>query len=151
VVSVFAILGDVVKPESLGGVFAAAPTIALATLILTMHKHGGVYVATEARSMVAGAVAFFAYACVVSFVLMRWRPKALMTATAVLPLAVSKIPDGPGWTYEIKLDGYRLEVVRSGGETTLFSRRKNVLNRKFHYVARRRLRVGARQVTRQRM
>jgi hypothetical protein len=47
-----------------------------------------VYVATEARSMVAGAVAFFAYACVVSFVLMRWRPKALMTATAVLPLAV---------------------------------------------------------------
>ena len=29
VVSVFAILGDVVKPESLGGVFAAAPTIAL--------------------------------------------------------------------------------------------------------------------------
>jgi ATP-dependent DNA ligase len=42
---------------------------------------------------------------------------------------------GPGWTYEIKLDGYRLEVVRSGGETTLFSRRKNVLNRKFPYIA----------------
>jgi ATP-dependent DNA ligase len=40
-----------------------------------------------------------------------------------------------GWTYEIKLDGYRLEVVRSGGETTLFSRRKTVLNKKFHYVA----------------
>jgi hypothetical protein len=59
VVSVFAILGDMVKPESLGGVFAAAPTIALATLVLTMHKHGGVYVATEARSMVAGAIAFF--------------------------------------------------------------------------------------------
>ena len=55
VVSVFAILGDMLKPESLGGVFAAAPTIALATLVLTMHKHGGVYVATEARSMVAGA------------------------------------------------------------------------------------------------
>jgi hypothetical protein len=52
-----------VKLESLGGVFAAAPTIALATLALTMHKHGGLYVATEARSMVAGAVAFFAYAC----------------------------------------------------------------------------------------
>jgi bifunctional non-homologous end joining protein LigD len=38
-------------------------------------------------------------------------------------------------TYEIKLDGYRLEPVRSGGETTLYSRRQNVLNRKFHYVA----------------
>jgi uncharacterized membrane protein (GlpM family) len=86
VVSVFAILGDTLKPESLGGVFAAAPTIALATLVLTMHKHGGVYVATEARSMVAGAAAFFAYACVVSFVLMRWRPKALTTAIAALPV-----------------------------------------------------------------
>jgi hypothetical protein len=86
VVSVFAILGDMVKPESLGGVFAAAPTIALATLVLTMHKHGGVYVATEARSMVAGAVAFFAYACVVSLVLMHKRPKALTAAIALLPL-----------------------------------------------------------------
>jgi hypothetical protein len=44
------------------------------------------YVATEARSMVAGAVAFFAYACVVSFVLMRWRTKGLTTAIALLPL-----------------------------------------------------------------
>jgi uncharacterized membrane protein (GlpM family) len=86
VVSVFAILGDLLKPESLGGVFAAAPTIALATLVLTMHKHGGVYVATEARSMVAGAIAFFAYACAVSFVLMRWRSKALTTAIALLPI-----------------------------------------------------------------
>ena len=50
-------------------------------------------------------------------------------------LPVSKVPDGPGWTYEIKLDGYRLEVVRNGDETTLFSRRKNVLNSKFHYIA----------------
>ena len=86
VVSVFAILGDIVKPESLGGGFAAAPTIALATLVLTMHKHGGVYVAAEARSMVAGAIAFFAYACAVSFVLMRWRAKALATAIALLPI-----------------------------------------------------------------
>ena len=75
VVSVFAILGDVLKPESLGGVFAAAPTIALATMVLTMNKHGGgAYVATEARSMVAGADRLFRV-CVyeVSFVLMRWR------------------------------------------------------------------------------
>jgi uncharacterized membrane protein (GlpM family) len=86
VVSVFAILGDIVKPESLGGVFAAAPTIALATLVLTVHKHGGVYVATEARSMIAGAIAFFVYACGVSYILMRWRPKALSAAIAVLPV-----------------------------------------------------------------
>jgi bifunctional non-homologous end joining protein LigD len=47
-------------------------------------------------------------------------------------LPVTKLPEGPDWTYEIKLDGYRLEVVRAGGETTLYSRRQNVLNRKFH-------------------
>src|ERR1700676_4610525 len=50
-------------------------------------------------------------------------------------LPVSKLPEGPEWIYEIKLDGYRLEVVRSAARTTLYSRRQNVLNQKFHYVA----------------
>jgi uncharacterized membrane protein (GlpM family) len=84
VVSLFSVLGDLVKPESLGGVFAAAPTIALATLALTMRQHGAQYVAMEGRSMVAGAVAFFVYACAVSFVLMRYRTKAMMTAVALM-------------------------------------------------------------------
>jgi uncharacterized membrane protein (GlpM family) len=85
VVSVFAVIGDMVKPESLGGVFAAAPTIALATVVLTMQKHGAAYVAAEGRSMVGGAIAFFIYACTVSFVMMRWRPKAALAAAALLP------------------------------------------------------------------
>jgi DNA ligase D-like protein (predicted ligase) len=50
-------------------------------------------------------------------------------------LPVSRLPEGAEWTYEIKLDGYRLEVVRSAARTTLYSRRQNVLNQKFHYVA----------------
>jgi DNA ligase D-like protein (predicted ligase) len=50
-------------------------------------------------------------------------------------LPVTKIPEGAELTYEIKLDGYRLEVVRTATETTLYSRRQNVLNRKFHYIA----------------
>jgi bifunctional non-homologous end joining protein LigD len=50
-------------------------------------------------------------------------------------LPVSKLPDGPDWSYEIKLDGYRLEAVKAKGETTLYSRRGNILNRKFHYIA----------------
>jgi DNA ligase D-like protein (predicted ligase) len=50
-------------------------------------------------------------------------------------LAVSSIPEGPEWTYEIKLDGFRLEVVKDRTETTLFSRRGNVLNQKFPYIA----------------
>jgi ATP-dependent DNA ligase len=50
-------------------------------------------------------------------------------------LPVSELPEGKNWTYELKLDGYRLEVVRMGGSTTLYSRRQNILNKKFDYIA----------------
>jgi DNA ligase D-like protein (predicted ligase) len=50
-------------------------------------------------------------------------------------LPVSKLPQGPEWSYEIKLDGFRLSAVKKNGETTLYSRRGNILNRKFHYIA----------------
>jgi DNA ligase D-like protein (predicted ligase) len=50
-------------------------------------------------------------------------------------LPVRKLPEGPKWTYEIKLDGYRLEAVRRGRETTVYSRRQNVFNKKFPYIA----------------
>ena len=86
VVSLFAVLGDLVKPESLGGIFAAAPTIALATIVLTLHKHGVQYVAIEGRSMVAGALAFILYASAVSSVLMRFRTRALTTASSLMLL-----------------------------------------------------------------
>jgi len=50
-----------------------------------------------------------------------------------LPVAV--VPEGPGWTYELKLDGYRLEAVNTRGRVTVYSRRHNILNRKFGYIA----------------
>jgi ATP-dependent DNA ligase len=50
-------------------------------------------------------------------------------------LPVSKLPQGPEWSYEIKLDGFRLSPVKKNDETTLYSRRGNILNRKFHYIA----------------
>jgi DNA ligase D-like protein (predicted ligase) len=50
-------------------------------------------------------------------------------------LPVSEVPEGPEWTYELKLDGYRLEVVRTQKEITLYSRRRNILNKKFPYIA----------------
>jgi hypothetical protein len=62
IVSFFAALGDVLKPRSLAGLFGAAPSIALATLGLTILADGKRYAATEARSMIAGAVAFLLYA-----------------------------------------------------------------------------------------
>ncbi len=50
-------------------------------------------------------------------------------------LPVANLPEGSEWSYEIKLDGYRLEAVKNCGETLLYSRRRNILNRKFHYIA----------------
>jgi bifunctional non-homologous end joining protein LigD len=50
-------------------------------------------------------------------------------------LPVTQIPTGEEWSYEIKLDGYRLEVVKNRGRVVLYSRRRNVLNEKFPYIA----------------
>lgn len=64
VVSVFAALADVLRPKSLAGILGAAPSIALATLALTIRSRGAVYASVEARSMVIGAVAcWYTRAC----------------------------------------------------------------------------------------
>jgi hypothetical protein len=80
VVSAFALLGDLLQPKSFAGLFGAAPSVALATLALTVMKDGKAYASTEARSMVLGALAFFLYACVVGRLLIRRRMPVLSTA-----------------------------------------------------------------------
>jgi hypothetical protein len=68
-VSIFALLGDLFRPKSFAGLFAAAPSVALATLVLAAATRGSTYVAVEARSMIVGCVALFAYSTVVARVL----------------------------------------------------------------------------------
>ena len=77
VVSVFAILADLLKPKSFAGLFGAAPSVALATLALTVSRNGVEYASTESRSMLAGAIALGFYALVVCRLLLRQRLQPL--------------------------------------------------------------------------
>lgn len=85
-VCVFAVLGDVFKPKSFGGIFAAAPSVALASLGLAYHGHGGGYTAIEGRSMVAGALALLLYSLAVGFVMKTAKVRALPVALGALAI-----------------------------------------------------------------
>jgi Protein of unknown function (DUF3147) len=84
IVSVFALLGDILKPKSFAGLFGAAPSVALASLALTYQSRGAVYVATEAQWMVVGAIAFAAYAWLVCRLLRHGRYTVRGVAAASL-------------------------------------------------------------------
>ena len=86
IVSLFAALGDVLRPKSFAGLFGAAPSIALATVALTIREKGKVYAGIEARSMVLGACAFFLYAVLASWLLRRYTPPALLVTIGLLPV-----------------------------------------------------------------
>jgi hypothetical protein len=83
-VSAFAVIGSMLKPKSFAGLFGAAPSIALATLALTISKNGKAYAAMEARSMAAGAAALFIYSIVVLLLLRRTRLRTLAAASSAL-------------------------------------------------------------------
>src|ERR1043165_1280497 len=48
---------------------------------------------------------------------------------------VQQLPSGSNWLYELKLDGYRVLVMKQRGVVTLFSRRGNNLNNAFPRIA----------------
>lgn len=86
IVSCFAMLGELLRPKRFAGLFGAAPSVALATIPLTIHQHGTVFASIETRSMVASSFAFAAYAWLVSRVLLRYQPSALLATLTALPL-----------------------------------------------------------------
>ena len=43
----------------------------------------------------------------------------------MLLLGTEKLPQGPHWSYKIKLDGYRALAIKSGGKVQLRSRNDN--------------------------
>jgi len=50
-------------------------------------------------------------------------------------LPVSKLPEGPEWVWEIKLDGYRAVAVKRDDGVAIWSRKRKSLNRQFPYIA----------------
>lgn len=83
-VSLFAVLGDVLRPKSFAGLFGAAPSVALATLALTFSREGAGTVAIEAHSMMLGAVAFGAYSILVCQLIMRSKRSATLSSITAL-------------------------------------------------------------------
>jgi len=81
-VSAFAMLGDILRPKSFAGLFAAAPSVALATLAIAVYRHGAGYAALQSRAMAAGAIALAIYSIVVCQLLIRAR-WAAMPATLI--------------------------------------------------------------------
>ena len=86
VVSAFAIIGDLLRPKSFAGLFGAAPSVALATLCLTILDNGKYYAAAEARSMMLGGLGFLIYAVTCVYVMGKRHVAALPATITLIPL-----------------------------------------------------------------
>jgi hypothetical protein len=86
IVSSFAAISDLFRPRTFAGLFGAAPSVALASLTVTIFTDGKQTAAIEARSMILGAVALLLYAATVSFLLVRFKPSALAVSLGGLLL-----------------------------------------------------------------
>jgi hypothetical protein len=86
VVSLFAAFADAVKPKSFAGLFAAAPSVAMATLGLAIMKEGKLFAGVEARSMIFGAIALFLYAMVAMRLMMKYKMGAAAASISALTI-----------------------------------------------------------------
>jgi uncharacterized membrane protein (GlpM family) len=86
VISLFAILGDVLKPKGFAGLFAAAPSVAVATLGLTVFTQGKEFASLEARSMIVGAASFVIYGVVCVYLMGVKRMRASRVALSALAI-----------------------------------------------------------------
>jgi hypothetical protein len=100
IVSLFAALGGVLRPKSFAGLFGAAPSAALATLGLTIFTEGNRYAATEARSMIIGAMALFIYSCATIRIIMKYKWRA--APAAISALAAWLICTVEGWALVLR-------------------------------------------------
>jgi Protein of unknown function (DUF3147) len=83
-VSGFAALSDVLRPKSFAGLFGAAPSIALATISITLFQNGSPFAAVEGRSMIFGALAMGAYSWSVCMLIKKFSMSSLSATTVAL-------------------------------------------------------------------
>jgi len=86
IVSLFSLAGDVFRPKSFAGLFGGAPSVALATLALTISKEGSRYASAECRAMLFGAASLAIYSVVICWLLMKGRLGAFRAAIFALPV-----------------------------------------------------------------
>ena len=53
----------------------------------------------------------------------------------MMAVSAAMLPSGPDWTYEVKWDGYRAQVVKNGATVSLISRNLKRITRQFPTVA----------------
>jgi hypothetical protein len=86
VVSIFAMIGDVLRPKSFAGLLGAAPSVALVSLALAISMHGPDYASSLATSMIAGAIALFSFSLVTCYLLKRAQMSALSATLFACPI-----------------------------------------------------------------
>jgi hypothetical protein len=92
----FAVLAQILEPKRFAGVFAAAPSVAIASLTVTVLGKGPSDARIACTGMAAGAMGFVVYCLIAPAAIRRWRPLRgsivalvgwLATTVVVLPAA----------------------------------------------------------------
>ena len=125
----FAVLAQTLQPKRFAGVFAAAPSVALASLSVTVIDKGPLDARASCAGMAAGAVGFVVYCLIAPAAIRRWRPLrgsivalvGWLLATAVaLPVAAltpaAKTVAAAGLTRTERRSGDRPALELVGGK-----------------------------------
>lgn len=86
IVSLFAVISDMIQPKTYAGLFGAAPSVGLASFGIVFATHGGARAALDGRSMLAGAVALLGYSLAVKYLVMHRRWPTLPAAGVLILL-----------------------------------------------------------------
>lgn len=88
-VTFFAVVGRVLRPKWFAGLFAAAPSVAVASLAVTVVDKGHHDAAVAAYAMVFGAIGFVAFSICVRPLLAKTRATAATSISCAIWVAVA--------------------------------------------------------------